>query len=203
MPLIALTESNLILSGQFLGRGDPAGARKITFQTWTLAFCYTLSAFFVILFFSRPVIAWFAPERSGADVSFEQLAGLADGINPCVFSFRPASYPGGISLQQGKNENSAKEFVYLSPRPAARHISLPSSLASDSFRPRGKHVPRKKGHPEREGHPEKDKEESRKRKIPDKRKTPVPSASGNGSLKNFFGIRKSGSPAFPPPGHAE
>lgn len=75
MPLIALTESNLILSGQFLGRGDPAGARKITFQTWTLAFCYTLSAFFVILFFSRPVIAWFAPERSGADVSFEQLAG--------------------------------------------------------------------------------------------------------------------------------
>lgn len=51
MPLIALTESNLILSGQFLGRRDPAGARKITFQTWTLAFSYTLSAFFVILFF--------------------------------------------------------------------------------------------------------------------------------------------------------
>ena len=75
MPLIALTESNLILSGQFLGRGDPAGARKITFQTWTLALSYTLSAFFAILFFSRPVIAWFAPERSGADVSFEQLAG--------------------------------------------------------------------------------------------------------------------------------
>lgn len=66
MPMIALTESNLVLSGLFLGRGDPVGGRKITFQTWTLALFYTLSAFFAILF-SRPVIAWFAPECSGAE----------------------------------------------------------------------------------------------------------------------------------------
>lgn len=115
----------------------------------------------------------------------------------CICS-RPASYPGGISLQQGKNENSAKEFVYLSPRPAARHISLPSSLASDSFRPRGKHVPRKKEHPEREkGIQRKTRGNPGKEKSPIKEKPPFPAHLETGASRTFSGSGKAEVPLFP------
>lgn len=74
MPLIALTESNLILSGQFLGRNECDKAKTTTFHTWTLALIYTFLAFLGYIFFSRPVIAMFAPDKPSSELPFESVA---------------------------------------------------------------------------------------------------------------------------------
>ena len=74
MPLVALAGSNMILSGQALGREDQNSASQITFRAWKCAMLYTFLALLFYAAFAKPVIALFAPEQSTEQMPFELVS---------------------------------------------------------------------------------------------------------------------------------
>lgn len=77
MPLVSLAEANVILSGQFIGRGSRDLAEATTYRTWILAFGYTAAALICYIFSSRPMIDLFAPAEPSPELPFPLVANYA------------------------------------------------------------------------------------------------------------------------------
>lgn len=70
LPVVSLAGSNMILSGQALGRREQGAAVRITKRAWLSGLLYTTLALIAYLLFSQEVIALFAPDAPRGETSF-------------------------------------------------------------------------------------------------------------------------------------